>query len=144
MKTNNIFLDDKNNCKIGDFGISKILEFTSQKAQTAIGTPYYLSPELCQGLAYDNKSDVWALGVILYELCMYETPFQGGLMIIVMKICKADYAPIPDYYSDDLKELISKLLSKNPEDRPSCQDIFNFKVMKDYLQSLRIFLILLK
>lgn len=54
--------------KLGDFGIARVLKNTNEHARTAIGTPYYLSPEICEGKAYNNKSDIWSLGIVLYEL----------------------------------------------------------------------------
>jgi len=63
--------------KIGDFGISKVLENTADFAKTSLGTPYYLSPEICLGQRYDYKSDTWMLGCILYELCTFKRPFEG-------------------------------------------------------------------
>lgn len=69
LKTSNVFITKGNRVKIGDFGISKILENTVQLAGTSLGTPYYLSPEICLGQKYDYKSDMWMLGCILYELC---------------------------------------------------------------------------
>ena len=55
--------------KIGDFGISKVLFNTCDKATTLVGTPYYLSPEICESKPYTFQSDIWALGCLLYELC---------------------------------------------------------------------------
>ena len=81
LKTQNIFLasvpGDKDYCvKLGDFGISKVLNSTSECARTIIGTPYYLSPELCEDKPYNEKSDVWALGCILYEMCTLKHAFR--------------------------------------------------------------------
>jgi NIMA (never in mitosis gene a)-related kinase len=77
LKPKNILLTKKDDIKIGDFGISKMLENTFDMAKTATGTPYYLSPEVCLGQKYDNKSDMWMLGCILYELCALRRPFEG-------------------------------------------------------------------
>lgn len=72
----NIFL--KNNLiKLGDFGISRILKGTSDLATTFTGTPYYMSPEVLKHDGYNAKSDVWSLGVVLYELCTLQHAFQG-------------------------------------------------------------------
>jgi len=72
LKASNIFLTANNCVKIGDFGISKVLQGTLEAAMTVVGTPYYMSPEVCQNRPYTMKSDIWALGCILYELCTLE------------------------------------------------------------------------
>lgn len=75
IKTQNVFLTGSSTIKVGDFGISKVLESTTQVAMTVVGTPYYMAPESCQSEPYTSKSDVWALGVILFELCALKQPF---------------------------------------------------------------------
>jgi NIMA (never in mitosis gene a)-related kinase len=74
LKSANIFLTSKKFIKIGDFGISKVLDSTS--AKTFVGTPYYLSPEVCSNKKYDLRSDLWSLGCILYELCTLNVLLQ--------------------------------------------------------------------
>lgn len=69
LKSSNVFLTANNCVKIGDFGISKVLQGTLEAAVTVVGTPYYMSPEVCQNKPYTLKSDIWALGCLLYELC---------------------------------------------------------------------------
>ena len=66
LKTQNIFLTSKGDIKIGDFGIARVLQHTYDCANTAIGAPYYLSPEICQEKPYNQKSDIWSLGCIFY------------------------------------------------------------------------------
>ena len=77
IKTQNIFLTSKKLIKLGDFGISKVLRGTMECARTAIGTPYYLSPEICENKPYSFKSDVWSLGCVLYELTTLRHAFDS-------------------------------------------------------------------
>lgn len=89
---------------MGDFGISKVLESTTQVAMTVVGTPYYLAPEACQSEPYTTKSDIWALGCVIYELCTLTQPFQAdNLLGLVFKIVQEEPAPLPPKYSEDLR-----------------------------------------
>ena len=72
-----MFLTKAGILKLGDFGIARVLSDTRSKARTVIGTPYYLSPELCEEKPYNHKSDIWSLGCVLYELCTYKHPFEA-------------------------------------------------------------------
>ena len=67
MKPSNLFIKNKN-VRIGDFGLSKILNTSVDYTSTNVGTPYYMSPEMINDEKYDEKSDIWSLGCILYEL----------------------------------------------------------------------------
>eukprot|EP00392_Amoebophrya_sp_AT5.2_P001596 g1598.t1 len=78
LKSSNFFLSKSGDIKMGDFGIAKVLESTAAVAKTQIGTPYYLSPEICQEKAYAWPSDIWAMGCILYELCCLRVPFDAA------------------------------------------------------------------
>eukprot|EP00919_Chromeraceae_sp_WS-2016_P000014 GHVR01000057.1.p1 GENE.GHVR01000057.1~~GHVR01000057.1.p1 ORF type:complete len:151 (-),score=6.54 GHVR01000057.1:1234-1686(-) len=98
LKSANVFLTSNKTIKIGDFGISKVLDATS--AKTFVGTPYYLSPEVCDNRPYNLKSDLWSLGCIMYELCTLTYPFQASnLLGLAMKILNEEVKPIPNYYS---------------------------------------------
>ena len=77
LKTKNIFITGDNVIKLGDFGISKVLDSTEAFARTVVGTPYYLSPEICEGNAYSKASDVWSLGCVLYEMVTLSHAFNG-------------------------------------------------------------------
>jgi len=69
LKSQNIFLMKSGMIKLGDFGIARVLNSTNELAATVVGTPYYLSPEIVQSNHYDFKTDIWSLGVLLYEMC---------------------------------------------------------------------------
>ena len=139
LKSLNIFLKEGNDVRVGDLGVAKVLNQTFF-AKTFIGTPYYLSPEICEDKPYNDKSDVWALGCILYELCTYRHPFtaksQGGL---ILKILNDNPEPINDYYSKDLKDVLNKIFDKDFKNRPSCLDILKMKNVIDKAKNLGIF-----
>ncbi len=66
--------------KLGDFGIARALDSTTDMARTLIGTPFYISPEICEGKPYNSRSDVWSLGCVLYEMCTLRHPFEAANM----------------------------------------------------------------
>ena len=126
IKSGNIFLTMNGLVKLGDFGIAKCLKNTLDKAKTVVGTPYYLSPEIIHNQPYSFKSDIWSLGVLLYEMCCLKMPFDGNnIAILSMKIIKAQYNPIPCSFSKELRILISNILNIDPNKRPTINDILS-------------------
>ena len=139
IKSMNVFLVRDDNIRIGDLGVAKVLANTAAFAHTMVGTPYYLSPELCEEKPYNVKSDVWALGCVLYELCTLKHPFdainQGAL---ILKIIKGTYIPISTTYSEELKSVVDLCLCKDYRKRLNITAILNRPGMKDRALSLNI------
>ncbi|XP_061209141.1 serine/threonine-protein kinase Nek5 isoform X2 [Neopsephotus bourkii] len=134
IKAQNVFLSNNGKvAKLGDFGIARQLNSTTEFAHTCVGTPYYLSPEICENQPYNNKTDIWSLGCVLYELCALKHPFEGNsLHQLVLKICRGHFHPVSPNYSYDLRILISQLFKVSPRDRPSINSILR----KPFLQKL--------
>lgn len=127
LKTQNIFLMATGQVKLGDFGIARVLDATKtadQFAKTMVGTPYYLSPEIIEDRPYNFKSDVWSLGVVLYEMTTLQHPFDAdSLVILATKILNDQYPPPAPMYSDELHGLIKVMLSKTAAVRPAVKEI---------------------
>nr|XP_055190499.1 serine/threonine-protein kinase Nek1 isoform X3 [Nyctereutes procyonoides] len=124
IKSQNIFLTKDGTIQLGDFGIARVLNSTVELARTCIGTPYYLSPEICENKPYNNKSDIWALGCVLYEMCTLKHAFEAGNMKnLVLKIISGSFPPVSLHYSYDLRNLLSQLFKRNPRERPSVNSI---------------------
>ena len=126
IKSQNVFLTKNNMIKLGDFGISKTLDYTLAKAMTVIGTPYYLSPEIIQSIPYSYESDIWSLGVLLYEMCSLKMPFNASnLPVLALKIQKGEYEKLDKMWSKDLRNLVYSMLQIDPEKRPNLRDILS-------------------
>ncbi|XP_015197461.2 serine/threonine-protein kinase Nek3 [Lepisosteus oculatus] len=124
LKSKNIFLTDKGVIKLGDFGSACILNNSKAYAYTYVGTPYYVSPEIWDSKPYNNKSDVWSLGCVLYELCTLQHPFQArSWKSLILKVCRGSYPPLPSALSYDLHYLIKHMFKTDPRDRPSLNTI---------------------
>ena len=122
LKPENILIDSKGHIKLTDFGLSKIVTNIEEKSFTICGTLQYIAPEIISGEGYNESVDWWSLGIIMYEMLTGKLPFkfnfdsqeeqgQNDLNIYDKKI------KFPSWIEENAKDLINKLLNKNPEKR---------------------------
>ncbi|KAL8628089.1 hypothetical protein Q9189_006225 [Teloschistes chrysophthalmus] len=130
LKPDNIFLGDDNQVKLGDFGLSKLMH-SHDFASTYVGTPYYMSPEICAAERYTLKSDIWSLGCVMYELCTRRPPFDAKTHFqLIQKIKDGRVDPLPSMYSPELQEAIKSCLKTNPHQRPDTADLLSLPIMR--------------
>uniref|UniRef100_A0A7R9Z4D4 non-specific serine/threonine protein kinase n=1 Tax=Chlamydomonas euryale TaxID=1486919 RepID=A0A7R9Z4D4_9CHLO len=138
LKTANIFLTKDGSIKLGDFGISRSLSSSLDLAQTIIGTPYYMSPEVMSSQPYDFKSDMWSLGCCLYEMMTLKHAFDAtDLTSLVLKVMRGEHLPIPDTFSMALRDTAKQLLSKIPKMRPTPEQCLKSPLLKDFTFRIR-------
>ncbi|CAG9580297.1 putative protein kinase [Leishmania major strain Friedlin] len=155
IKSANVLLTSRGFLKLGDFGFSQKYESTVSSetiAGTFLGTPYYLSPEMWKGKRYGKKADVWAAGVVLYEMLMGgRRPFEAaGLPELRMCVLQEEFTPPTGpptsgtadvnsqeggqaKFSNDMRELLVAIFQKAPEKRPSAEELLHKPVMQHYL-----------
>ena len=136
LKSGNVFLMKSGLVKLGDFGIAKGFQNTMDKAKTMVGTPYYLSPEIIENKPYDAKSDIWSLGVLLYEMMTFKMPFNANsLPNLSLKIMRGNYPPPPSLYTRDLREIVIRCLKVNPSGRPRIQEILSMPIIQNRIRN---------
>jgi serine/threonine protein kinase len=132
LKSENVFLMRDKSVRLGDFGVARDLASTLDNAKTQVGTPYYLSPEICQNNPYNHKTDVWALGAIMYELLALRHPFEAkNLHELVLKIVGEQQPALPRMYSKDLRQIVDRMLLKDTTKRPTIAQLLQEPVIAE-------------
>lgn len=132
LKLGNLFLDNQLNVKIGDFGLSAIIK-NGEKRKTVCGTPNYIAPEVLFGKAggHSFEADIWSLGVIIYTLLIGTPPFQQKKVEEIYRLIELNqYIFPPDCnLSSEAIDLITRILTTNPNDRPDLNEILEHKFL---------------
>ena len=138
MKPSNVFLDARGDAVIGDLGLSRVLGAQSAFAETGVGTPLYYSPELCEGRPYDERTDVWSLGCLAYELAAGAPPFTApNAIALARRIVQAPPPPLPQSISAELRFLVGRMLEKDAARRPSAAAVLAMSPVQLALERAR-------
>jgi NIMA (never in mitosis gene a)-related kinase len=110
IKPDNIFLTKDLTIKIGDFGVSCAIDKSTYQRLTNAGSASYSSPEMMKEIPYSFSTDIWSLGCVFYELLTFELPFGPNQFDVLNRIQNSSFQPIPDIYSNNLKNIIEMIL----------------------------------
>ena len=125
LKPANIFLDSQRNVKLGDFGLACISTKSSQCADANVGTPHYMSPEQVNDRAYNEKSDIWSLSCLVYDLAALRPPFDASnRVVLAMRIRAGAFKDLPSgKYSAELNRVVRQMLQVEQHRRPSVDEL---------------------
>ena len=126
LKLGNLFLTDKMELKVGDFGLATKLDFEGERKRTVCGTPNYIAPEILDGkTGHSYEVDIWSLGVIIYTLIIGKPPFETRDVKTTYKRIKMNAYSFPEtaIISEAAKNLISQILVTDPAKRPTLDQI---------------------
>lgn len=128
IKSANLMLSDET-VKLGDLNVSKV-PTKSGMNYTQTGTPFYASPEVWRDEPYNNKSDIWSLGCVIYEMMMLRPPFDAqDMQTLFRKILKGQYPRVSSRYSKDLIYLVKNMLNTKANERPSAEDLLQMPIV---------------
>jgi polo-like kinase 1 len=134
LKLGNLFLSDKMEIKVGDFGLATKVEFEGEKKKTICGTPNYIAPEVLDGkIGHSYEVDNWSLGVIVYTLLVGKPPFETSDVKSTYKKIRMNSYSFPDHVplSDAAKSMISKILTLEPSKRLSLDEMLEHPFLKN-------------
>jgi serine/threonine protein kinase len=136
LKPENVLLIRDGHIKLADFGFSKQLRSANETARTFCGTAEYIAPEVYQYFEYSFPVDYWSLGIMIYEMIVLNTPFyHSNLNDIKNHVIHGDFH-CPDHISPDLREIVSGLLRKNPQERFGINELQSSRFYSSTIYSL--------
>mmetsp|Transcript_125131 Transcript_125131/g.348204 ORF Transcript_125131/g.348204 Transcript_125131/m.348204 type:complete len:386 (-) Transcript_125131:195-1352(-) len=139
IKGLNVFLTAEDDARLGDLGVARVLRDGANFASTLIGTPYYLSPEMCEQKPYNDRSDVWAYGCVVYEMCTQKHPFDAQNQVALLaKIIRGRYAPVGEMYSSELRSIVEDCLIQDCARRPAISEVLARPAVASWAERLEI------
>jgi polo-like kinase 1 len=132
IKLGNLFISNKMEIKLGDFGLATKLDFDGEKKRTIWGTPNYIAPEVIEGkTGHSYEVDIWSLGVVIYTLLIGKPPFETSNVKKTYSRIKNNSYTFPDHVqiSDAAKDLIKRILIKDPKKRPTLDEILSHEFL---------------
>ena len=130
LKLDNIYLTNNKELKIGGLDLAVKLNFEGEKRKSIIGTPLYMAPELLKEKEYSYEVDIWALGIIIYQILIGKTPFEtNDFSELLQKVKRMEYT-FPINIDNDAKDLISKILVEDPLKRLTLDKILEHNFFK--------------
>ena len=137
LHSRNVLMTKYNVLKLSDLAFAKVLDHSTEYENANYGTPYNMSPEVCLGIDFSMKSDIWSLGVLLYELCTCRPVFAPD-SVTVVKLLAGKQPKLPEEYTVDLSNLLVDMLQKNQEMRPTINEILDMPLIRDRVEMLLV------
>lgn len=132
LKLGNLFLNDKLNVKIGDFGLATLIGFTGERKKTLCGTPNYIAPEILNKKGHSFEVDIWSIGCVMFTLLVGQPPFETkSLKDTYSRIRKCEYR-LPQSLKKLPADMIIAMLQSDPAKRPPVQECLKHEFITNY------------